>query len=253
MAGLQPVVRPSRLSEVVAAELEAWLRVGGMGAGAQLPSEKVLAERFGVSRAVIREAVSRLKAEGWVETRQGAGAFVAPQPGRGSFRMIQGGPGLADTLANIFELRHLVETGAAELAARRREAPDLARMEAALTRMEAALADQAGEGEPVSGARADDDFHVAIAAATGNPLIRRFVEFMGQQFSDSRLPTWDGAGRASGRARAAQAEHRRLFEAIRAEDAEAARQAAAAHLAAAARRLGLDTKDWGLNERGEEA
>lgn len=250
MTGVEPVVRRSRLAEVVATELEAWLRAGGQEAGAQLPSEKALAERFGVSRPVIREAVSRLKADGWVETRQGAGAFVAAQPGRGSFRLIQGGAGLADSLANIFELRHLVETGAAELAARRRGPADLSRMETALDRMEAALADPGGI--PVLGARSDDEFHVAIAAATGNPLIRRFVAFMGQQFSDSRLPTWDRAGRASGRALAAQVEHRRLFEAIRAADGVAARVAAEAHLAAAARRLGLDTTDWGLDSKGAQ-
>src|SRR5574337_1919848 len=246
---IEPVARPSRLSDVVAAELEAWLRDGAWVAGAQLPSEKVLAERFGVSRAVVREAISRLKADGWVETRQGAGAFVAQQLGRGTFRLVPGGASAADQLAEVFELRHRVETGAAELAARRRKEADLAAMEMALRRMEAALA--APEPIEASGARADDEFHVAIAAATRNPLLRRFVEFMGQQFSDSRLPTWDGAGRASGRARAAQTEHRRLFEAIRDEDAAAARQAAAAHLAAAARRLGLDSDDWGLDERRE--
>src|SRR5574337_994600 len=190
MVGLKRVARPSRLSEVVATELEAWMRQGSLEGGVQLPSEKILAERFGVSRAVVREAVSRLKADGWVESRQGAGAFVAPQPGRGSFRLIPGGAGLADSLENIFELRLLVETGAAELAARRRTAADLVRLEAALQRMEAALADssEAGEagqeGSRSNGAGADDEFHVAIAAATGNPLLRRFVEFMGQQFSD---------------------------------------------------------------------
>src|SRR5574338_495025 len=248
MGEIEPVARPSRLSEVVATELEAWMRQGSLEGGVQLPSEKILAERFGVSRAVVREAVSRLKADGWVESRQGAGAFVAPQPGRGTFRLVPGGASAADTLADVFELRHLVETGAAELAARRRKEADLAAMEMAFRRMEAALA--APEPIEASGARADDEFHVAIAAATRNPLIRRFVEFMGQQFSDSRLPTWDAAGRESGRARAAQAEHRRLFEAIRAEDAAAARCAAATHLAAAAQRLGLDTRGWGLEEKG---
>jgi GntR family transcriptional repressor for pyruvate dehydrogenase complex len=203
-----------------------------------------------VSRAVIREAVSRLKADGWVETRQGAGAFVAPQPGRGTFRLAQAGASAADTLADVFELRHLVETGAAELAARRRKDADLVAMETALGHMEAALG--ASGAMETTGARADDEFHVAVAAATGNPLIRRFVEFMGQQFSDSRLPTWDSTGRENGRAQAAQAEHRRLFQAIRAGDPGAARHAAAAHLAAAAHRLGLDTRDWGL-ETGDEA
>lgn len=248
MVGVERTVRRSRLSEVVAAELEAWLRAGGQGAGTQLPSEKALAERFGVSRPVIREAVSRLKADGWVETRQGAGAFLAPQIGRGSFRVIQGGAETADSLSNIFELRYLVETGAAELAARRRSTADLGRMESALERMDAVLS--GAESGEAGGASDDDEFHVAIAAATGNPLIRRFVVFLGQQFSDSRLPTWDHAGRASGRARAAQDEHLRLYAAIKGGDPTGARQAASAHLLAAVERLGLETRDWGVDTEG---
>lgn len=230
---LEPVARPLRLAEAVAARLEGWMKAGGLAPGGQLPSEKVLAERFGVSRAVIREAVSRLKAEGWVDSRQGAGAFATSGPGRGSFRVLARGGGQDDSMADIFELRHVVEAGVAELAARRRKATDLADLEAALAAMDGALAGGSG------GAAADDAFHVAIAAATGNPLLRRFTEFMGQQFSASRVPTWDETGRAAGRAAAAQVEHRRIFAALQAGDPEAARQAATAHLVAVAERLGV--------------
>ncbi|MBL8446323.1 MAG: FadR family transcriptional regulator, partial [Zoogloeaceae bacterium] len=197
MAGLQPVERPLSLAEVVARQLETWVRQGGLAAGAQLPSEKELVGRFGVSRAVIREAVSRLKADGWIESRQGAGAFVTPQGRRGSFRLVPGGSPGAATLGDIFELRSLVEAGAAELAAQRRQPADLAQLAEALARMEAALVDADGAAD---GPSADDAFHVAIAAATGNPMIQQFVVFMGQQFSDSRRPTWDGAGQEAGRA-----------------------------------------------------
>jgi GntR family transcriptional repressor for pyruvate dehydrogenase complex len=121
-----------------------------------------LSEEFDVSRTVVREAIARLKAEGLVESRQGAGAFVARRLGAGIFRM---GPGLAeaDGALDIFELRLIVEVAAAERAALRRTPEQLEAMGSALARMDMAL----DRGE--DGATADDDFHCAIAAASGNP------------------------------------------------------------------------------------
>jgi GntR family transcriptional repressor for pyruvate dehydrogenase complex len=239
--------RPSRLSEAVARQLEGWISEQQLSNGAQLPTEKALCERFGVSRAVIREAISRLKADGCVRTRQGSGAFVAARPGQGSFRLARQSPPLAGPLpedvSDVFELRALVESGAAELAALRRTPADLARIEAALVRMGVAL-------ETGSDAVGDDDaFHIAVAAATHNPQLERFQAFMGQQFSESRAPTWSAQGHAAGRAREAHAEHTRIFESIAAGDAAAARAAAAAHLVSAARRLALDPARWGEAER----
>src|SRR5690606_20252758 len=173
-----------------------------------------------------------------------SGAFVAERPE--VFRLP-----LPDALpqdaAEVFELRYVVETGAAALAAERRSEQDLQRIAATLSQMRAALdshADAAGH---------DDAFHAAIAEATHNRALARFAQFMGQQFARSRRPTWSEAGHASGRAREAQDEHQRIFDAIAAGDAAAARQAAAAHLTGAARRLGLDTARWRALDEGETA
>ncbi len=242
--------RPPHLSAAVARQLECWISEQRLPRGAQLPTEKLLCEKFGVSRAVIREAISRLKADGCVTTRQGSGAYVAARPGQGSFRLLHGPSPSAtiptDEISDVFELRCLVETGAAERAALRRTPADLMRMREALARMDEALA---AETDAVGD---DDAFHVAIAAATQNRHIERFQAFMGRQFSDSRAPTWNGEGHRSGRARQAQAEHARIFEAIARGDADAARAAAQAHLVCAARRLGLDPLRWG-NEQLERA
>ena len=230
-----------RLSDDVARRLERWIVDQGLGPGTQLPTEKVLCERFGVSRAVIREAVSRLKADGCVWTRQGSGAFVAALPGEGSFRLDAGaGEPIAASqeLGDVFELRFLMETGAAELAALRRSDDDLVRIEQALWRMDDALASGVGAVDD------DDAFHVAIAAATRNRQLERFQVFMGRQLSASRAPTWSPCGLAQGRAHEAQGQHREIFEAIRAGDAAAARAAAARHLVCAAARLGLDPRRW---------
>ena len=237
MSALDVPRRSARLSDEVAGRLEAWLREEGFPPGTQLPTEKVLCERFGVSRPVIREAIARLKADGCVRTRQGSGAFVAARPGAGVFRLPLP-EALPQDAAEVFELRYVVETGAAALAAERRDEGDLGRIRAALERMRDAI------DEATDAVVDDDAFHVAIAEATHNRALARFQQFMGQQFSGSRAPTWSLAGHETGRARDAQNEHERIFEAIVAGDAQAARQAAAAHLTGAALRLGLDPARW---------
>jgi len=216
----------------VGAVLDSRIRSGAFAPGERLPTEARLSEEFDVSRTVVREAIARLKAEGLVESRQGAGAFVARRLGAGIFRM---GPGLAeaDGALDIFELRLIVEVAAAERAALRRTPEQLEAMGSALARMDMAL----DRGE--DGATADDDFHCAIAAASGNPLIGRFVAFVSQEFSASRAPTWSAEGVSRGLAGAAQDEHRAVFDAIAAGEAEAARQAAQRHLLSAAGRLGV--------------
>ncbi|WP_267313314.1 FadR/GntR family transcriptional regulator [Nitrogeniibacter mangrovi] len=219
--------------------IEQWIRDGRLAPGGRLPTEKTLASEFGVSRAVVREAVSRLKAEGLITTRQGAGAFVAARPGAATFRLAASGAGAAgEALDHVFELRYIVETAAAAMAARRRTAADLAALREALGGMDDALA----RGE--DGTEADDAFHTAVAAATGNPAVGRFIRFMGGQFFASRVPTWDARGHAQGWARDSQREHHQLFDAILAQDVSAARAAARAHLVHAAARLGVDASDW---------
>ena len=227
------IIRPPRLAETLSLSLIGWLREGRLAPGDQLPTEKQLADQFAVSRAVVREAIARLKADGYVETRQGAGAFVSPQTSHGSFRLQEESTPASRHARNVFELRYVVELGCAELAARRRTPADLEALQAPL----ASMADALRSGAE---AAADDDaFHRAVAAATHNPLVERFVEFMGAQFSESRLPTWNEEGRASGRARDAQIEHEALYEAIASGDAAAARLAAEVHLREAAKRLGI--------------
>lgn len=238
MTDLAPLARPSQLSESVALAIGAWIRDARLPPGERLPTEKTLGERFGVSRAVVREAISRLKADGVVTTRQGAGAFVATRPGAASFRLARPDGLGAESLADVFELRYIVETAAAAMAARRRRRADLSAMGRALTRMEQALHQRA------DGTEADDAFHVAVAAATGNAAVGRFVQFMGGQFFESRVPTWSEEGFVRGWAQAAQAEHQDLYDAIVARDAGAARRAAQIHLQRAASRLGVDTSLW---------
>jgi GntR family transcriptional repressor for pyruvate dehydrogenase complex len=230
-----PTPSAPRRSEAAHLALAERIRSGVLPPGARLPTEKDLGAEFGISRPLVREAVARLKADGLVISRQGAGVFVAATPSRLAFD-VPPDPDRArarKSLAHIFELRTLVEIGVAELAARRRRPKDLKTMGAALARMAAAV-DAKGDG-----GRDDDAFHGAVAAATGNPMMRDLVGFLSKQFSESRRLSWTSEQHDGGRTRLLQHEHQALFDAIAAGDPAAARAASYQHLAASAARLGI--------------
>ena len=231
--GMSRITRPLRLSEEVSGDLQRRIANGDLKPGDRLPTEKTLGEVFGVSRAVIREAIARLKADGLIESRQGSGAYVAAAPKTINLRFWQGeGPEL-DELRDIFELRAMVEGSVAELAAQRRNQKDLKAMAAQLQEMETALA------EGLDGTEADDNFHIAMARATRNAYVGQLVEFLGRHFSDSRKLSWQGTRKELAHPQEAQREHRALFDAIAASDAEAARRCAQDHLRGTAGRFGI--------------
>ncbi|MEK9971420.1 MAG: GntR family transcriptional regulator, partial [Ferrovibrio sp.] len=136
----------------------------------RLPSEHALADRYKVSRAVVREAIARLKSDGYVETRQGKGAFVAAAPGGNAFRL--GSEEAGDS--HLLELRALIEADCAALAAERHTAADLQHLRNAQAAMRAAVATGG------LGLAEDIRFHDVLAEAAHNPALRRFAAFVGR-------------------------------------------------------------------------
>lgn len=230
---LSRIARPLRLSEEVSGALQRRIARGELKPGDRLPTEKALGDAFGVSRAVVREAIARLKADGLIETRQGSGAFIVEVPKTINLRFWQGAGPELDELRDIFELRAMVEGAVAELAAQRRDASDLQAMAGHLQAMDDAMADGR------DGTEADDNFHIAMARATHNSYIGRLVEFLGRHFSDSRKLSWQGTRSELAHPHEAQNEHRALFEAISLGSADAARRCALEHLRGTAGRFGI--------------
>lgn len=236
---LQPpaldLLKTGGLGAMLAGRLAESIRAGEFRPGERLPTEKQLVERFSVSRAVVREAIARLKADGFVATRQGAGAFVSLKPGLANFRIAPAGSDLAllnrQDLLHVFELRSVIEAGMAEFAALRRSPADIVALRTAYAAMEKAL-----QESDTAGATADDTFHAAVAAAAHNPYLAQFATYLAQHFSATRALTWHPAARDAGAATASQTEHRLLLEAIVAGDAAAAAAAARTHIAQAAAR-----------------
>lgn len=229
---VQPVDRPIRLASAVVKALRASITEQHYPPESKLPGETVLAQQFGVSRAVIREALAELKGDGLVLSRQGAGAFVAARPGLASFKL----PAAVDrahtpSLAAIFELRRIVECAAAGLAAQRRTAADLQRIAAAQAAVVYAAAHQQ------DGAMADGAFHVAIADAAHNPALSQLIAYLDHQFGETRGFAWSALGHRQGVPVLATSEHAALLAAITAGDPSAAEAAAAAHLSITEARL----------------
>jgi DNA-binding FadR family transcriptional regulator len=194
--------------EQIAERLADDIRSGALAPGERLPSERHLARTLEVSRASVREALASLQLQGVVETRHGAGTFVVgPPPGDGA-------PHDASPSA-VLEARAQLEPAVARLAAARGQPDEVA--EKLLDAMEA---------EPVDIATwnaSDRLFHRQLAAMTGNPVLLAFADHVASLMDE---PLWqrlrDDSIAAPGRTRIHVAEHRMIYEAIVAGDAEAA-------------------------------
>lgn len=229
--------KPQSLTDQIAQVLAARIRDGQLLPGERLPAEKDMAERFGVSRSVVREAVSMLKYDGLVETRQGSGVFVSSTPNTRSFRIESGLLGGGADLRAVFELRSIVESAAAALAAERRAPEDIAILRGHLEAMATDIA--AGR----EGVDADTAFHTAIARAADNPYLMRFAEFLGTSLREAIRAARSNSARYPGTPDQVQDEHRAVFEAVAAGDPKAAGKAMRRHIENAMRRLGLDIEE----------
>lgn len=228
-----PLKRTKSLVDEVASQLAQRISLGEFRPGDRLPTGSELTEAFGVSLAVIREAMSKLKHDGLIETQQGSGSFVA-QPGQlRVFRLDSNGDEPMKALQNIYELRLPFETRAAELAAERRTEADLQVLEARLAEMgDTSLS-------PADRAAADQAFHEAVATATGNVIYRDFVRFLASHLVVSINLARNNSTRFLGFSEQAHSEHEQIYRAIHDGDGAAAAQAAAKHVHNASRRLNL--------------
>ena len=209
---------PQKLYQQVARSIAASIAEGRYAPGDRLPSERALADSFGVSRPTIRDAMIALEFQGLVEARQGSGVYVTA---RGD---IEKDPSEAEVSAlELTEARRLFEGEACALAAAAVEDEQLA----ALDRMARDLGRHAAGEE---GERLEHDFHIAVAHATRNAAIVAAVEeiwMLRRQFPECA----SGLRRARLAAPEVFAEdHRRIVEALRARDPKSARRVIHDHL-----------------------
>lgn len=222
----------ARLSEQLADALALGIRDGKLADGERLPTESALVQRFGVSRTVVREALSRLKTLGLIESRQGSGAFVRRDaPGRpGPLQLSPDGS--IDAVIQMVELRRALEAEAAALAAARSTRDDVKRIKAALAALDKAVA-AGGDG-----VAEDVAFHVAIATAARNPFLLATLSHLGQFLLDATRVTRANEATRDELGEQVRNEHAAIVAGIAAGDVNAARHAATMHMVNAAERIG---------------
>ncbi|WP_322042092.1 FadR/GntR family transcriptional regulator [Paraburkholderia sp. J67] len=224
--------RNRNLAEHVVSYVNEQIASRAIKPGDKLPTESSLMTLLGVSRTVVREAISRLQAMSVIETRHGIGSFVL-EPRREPLDLDVVPASTLNDLLSVLELRISLETECAGLAAQRASERDLANIRTALDAISAAT--RAGGDS----AGADLQFHVSVARATGN---RYFVDIL-TQMGAALIPRHriDSAGIAHSDPRAyaelVNREHESIFEAIARHDPESARAAMRMHLSSSRERL----------------
>jgi len=198
---------------------------GDLRVGDQLPSERELSELFGVSRTAVRDAVNALREKGLVEVRPGKGTFIANVADRSSNAVrdslgLMVGTRLGQGLADLIQVRSILEPEIAAIAAACANEEDLETLQSALDIMESGLdnADVFIE--------ADLEFHLALAKATQNPLIPILIDPIIDLLRDQRRRM----SMVEGGSERGQFHHRQIFAAMLRRDPVAARKAMTAHM-----------------------
>ena len=225
--------RPRSLGHELVERIGAQIRTQALKPGDKLPTESEIMHSYGVSRTVVREALSRLQAAGLVETRHGIGTFVLQARGGASFRIDPADIADAVDVLAVLELRISLETESAGLAALRRSDQQLAAMRAALDAFEAGVGTLGDTVAP------DFRFHLQIAEATGNRYFADIMSHLGAaliprtRINSSRLAQQD----LPHYLRRVNREHEEIYAAIARKDADAARAAMRIHLTNSRERL----------------
>ena len=203
-------------------QIEALLDKGELRPGDQLPPERALAEQFQVSRASVREALRSLELLGIVETRAGGGTFVRRTVPEDLARPLSNLIARGHTVADVIEVRGLLEPAIAAAAAKRITPGELAELRTILDAQRAKI----GNGEPY--AEEDTRFHELIGHAARNELLTTMLGVIWDVLRSSR-EQWLQTNQ---RAHASIDAHRRILTALETGDADAAHAAAAEHIRA---------------------
>jgi DNA-binding FadR family transcriptional regulator len=220
------VDRPKLYMSIVAQILEG-IRSGAYVPGGALPTERLLAERFGVSRTSVREALRVLEHAGIVDVRTGSGSYVT-DTALSSPALLRAKAAVEGDVSplDVVIARQAVEPACAEQAALNRKERDLTRLRS-LALVHEGVVQEGGDPREI-----DISFHLAVGEATGNPAL---ADLMHHIAGIMRHPTWqhftDRSRRKPGRPEKNLVDHRAILDAIERGDGSAAREAVLQHLA----------------------
>ncbi|KPQ03134.1 FCD domain-containing protein [Marinobacter sp. HL-58] len=215
------------IAQDISFRLEQLILDGGLTPGQKMPSERQLATRLGVSRAIIRESLHELQGRGVIETRHGKGSFVArivpvDEGSTGDSPLQQMFNGHPRTLYDLLEVREQLEGQAAYLAAERATDLDLHRITRAYEALE--------QTNPLTNADPDHSFHQAIVEASHNPVLVHVLSglknlmLLTVQASVANLNPQEELRKAISR------HHKRIYRAIMARKPQASKRIAMEHV-----------------------
>lgn len=230
------LTRRQRMGDQLYGQILEQIVSGRLPEGMRLPAELDMCAMFGVSRPVVRQALQRLRADGLVHARQGAGTYVMARPADRLTEFVE--PGQVADYMRAIEIRLVLEGAAARRAAERHNHAELAAIEETHERFR----QEAEGGAPTP--EADLAFHTAIAEASGNSYYAALLHHLrGGMAGFMKIALH--LTRTSTRERTSQLlrEHAVTLEAIRSRDGDAAQLAMQFHIIQARRRLADRTRD----------
>lgn len=218
-------IQRKKVSELVLEELKKMIKSGEIPPDSKLPTEKELTERFGVSRVPIREALSVLEASGIIESKQGGGNWLKEVHLANMFETAQFEMVDIKQVHDLLEMRTIIESEAAYLAAHRHQQADIEKLKECLDTFKEVMNDEWSVGY-----EADYQFHRTVVKAAYNPFLTKTMENLSDlhlralKFSLEKNLGW------AAKRKEVCLEHEEIYEAIKRGDAEAARAAVAGHL-----------------------
>ncbi len=229
------ISRSASLGDKLSARIGQLIESGEFEEGARLPAESDLAERFGVSRPIIREALSRLRSQGLIISRRGSGSYVQKREETASAGPADTPFGPLSSLSQVkkcFQFRATIEGDAAYYASQNRTSESLAEMRAALERLEEAVVGR------MVGISPDYELHVAIARASGNEFFETIMRQLQTPIEFTiNLARSLSLTRNVEHMMTIQGEHVAIFNAIETGDGETARRVMRSHLENACLRI----------------
>ena len=214
-------IKKAKVYEEIVAKIKDMVEKGRFKSGDQLPVERELAEVFRVSRSSVREALRSLESQGFIESRQGDGTYIASNPIESlvsplaSVILTE-----KDDQMELFEMRRMIEPDLAYLAAERATEEEIEMMAEVLDIQE----EQIARGE--SGKDVDKNFHYIMARAAKNKALMRITDNIIDLLAESR----DQYLQVEGRPQKSILRHREVLEAIRLRDPERAEKCMLEHL-----------------------
>lgn len=226
-------IKKTRIADQVLEQLKEKIKNGDFPTGSKLPSENELARMFGVSRVPIREAISILSASGLVESIQGGGTFIKKEPTENLLDKVVYEMITKEEVYDLLELRMVIESAAAGLAAERRTESELKQIHEALLHLGEAVKNKESVGD-----LPDFEFHLNIVKASHNIFFIRTVENVRELYRKALLYSLKKNIGLDGKREQVYQEHVNIYEAIKNQDSEAASKYMRIHLENARRKLG---------------